>query len=230
MNEEENNMKKLVSILLTALFVMTACAALAQALPAPQADPNDMFGVDANINMTTIDNYVGRDDVVYRDVRMLFDPADYGAIGGNADLSSTIEGFKIVPYPYLATLSALPVAGAYEAETLFTLTWNEDGSIASAEANYEESMMIVEELFPKDKPIFIMCGGGGYAGMTKNLLIFLGWNPELLYNVGGNWAYQGERGLELIQYAEEADGNDVFATWRADYAYIDFARLHPVTR
>jgi len=230
MNEEENNMKKLVSILLTALFVMTACAALAQALPAPQADPNDMFGVDANINMTTIDNYVGRDDVVYRDVRMLFDPADYGAIGGNADLSSTIEGFKIVPYPYLATLSALPVAGAYEAETLFTLTWNEDGSIASAEANYEESMMIVEELFPKDKPIFIMCGGGGYAGMTKNLLIFLGWNPELLYNVGGNWAYQGEKGLELIQYAEEADGNDIFATWRADYAYIDFARLHPVTK
>jgi hypothetical protein len=189
-----------------------------------------MFGVDANINMATIDNYVGRDDVVYRDVRMLFDPADYGAIGGNADLSSTIEGFKIVPYPYLATLSALPVAGAYEAETLFTLTWNEDGSIASAEANYEESMMIVEELFPKDKPIFIMCGGGGYAGMTKNLLIFLGWNPELLYNVGGNWAYQGEKGLELIQYAEEADGNDIFATWRADYAYIDFARLHPVTK
>lgn len=221
-------MKKLVSILLAAVLCLMAIAACAEALPAPQPDPNDMFGVDANINMTTIDNYVGRDDVVYRDVRMLFDPADYGAIGGNADLSSTIEGFKIVPYPYLATLSALPVAGAYDAETLFTLTWNEDGSIAEAKANYEESMLIVEELFPKDKPIFIMCGGGGYAGMTKNLLIFLGWNPELLYNVGGNWAYQGEKGLELIQYAEEADGNNIFATWRADYAYIDFTRLHKI--
>lgn len=223
-------MKKLVSILLAAMLCLLACAALAEDLPAPQPNPEDMFGVDININMTTLDNYVGRDDVVYRDVRMLFDPADYGAIGGNADLASTVEGFKIVPYPYLATLSALPVAGAYEAETLFTLTFAEDGSIADAVANYEESMMIVEELFPKDKPIFIMCGGGGYAGMTKNLLIYLGWNPELLYNVGGNWAYQGEKGVELIQYSEDADGNDVFATWRADYAFIDFTRLHPIAK
>ena len=223
-------MKKIISVLLALMLCMMTCAAVAEALPAPQPNPEDMFGVDSNINMTTIDQYVGRDDVEYRDVRMLFDPADYGAIGGNADLSSTIKGFKIVPYPYLATLSELPVAGAYAAETLFTLTWNEDGSIAAAEANYEESLMIVEELFPKDKPIFLMCGGGGYAGMTKNLLIFLGWDAELLYNVGGNWAYQGENGLELIQYAEEADGNDIFATWRADYAYIDFARLHPVTK
>ena len=221
-------MKKLISLLLALTLCVLACAAFAEALPAPQPDPNDMFGVDVNINMTTIDNYVGRDDVVYRDVRMLFDPADYGAIGGNADLASTIKGFKIVPYPYLATLSALPVSGAYAAETLFDLTWNEDGSIATATPNYEESMMIVEELFPKDQPIFIMCGGGGYAGMTKNLLIFLGWNPELLYNVGGNWAYQGDNGLELVQYAEEADGNNVFATWRADYAFIDFARLHAI--
>ena len=223
-------MKKLVSILLAAMLCLLACAAMADALPAPQPNPEDMFGVDLNINMTTLDQYVGRDDVVYRDVRMLFDPADYGAIGGNADLSSTIEGFKIVPYPYLSTLTGLPVSGAYEAETLFTLTFAEDGSIADAVANYEESMMIVEELFPKDKPIFIMCGGGGYAGMTKNLLIYLGWNPELLYNVGGNWAYQGEKGVELIQYAEEADGNDIFATWRADYAYIDFTRLHPIAK
>ena len=223
-------MKKLISIALTLALCLMACAAFAEALPAPQPNPEDMFGVDMNINMTTIDNYVGRDDVVYRDVRMLFDPADYGAIGGNADLSSTIEGFKIVPYPYLATLTGLPVSGAYAAETLFDLTWNEDGSIATATANYEESMMIVEELFPKDKPIFFMCGGGGYAGMTKSLLIFLGWNPELLYNVGGNWAYQGEKGVELIKYAEEADGNDIFATWRADYAYIDFTRLHPIAK
>ena len=178
--------------------------------------------------METLDQYLGRDDVAYRDVRMLFDPADYAAIGGNADLASTVEGFRIVPYPYLATLSALPVAGAYDGDTLFTLTWNEDGSIATATANYEESMLVLEDLFPKDKAIFLMCGGGGYAGMTKSLLIFLGWDPALLYNVGGNWSYQGDHGVELIQYSEDANGNDYFATWRADYAYIDFSRLHPV--
>ena len=222
-------MKKILSLICTlALMLSLGCMAFADALPASEPDETNMFGVDKNINMETLDQYLGRDDVAYRDVRMLFDPADYAAIGGNADLASTVEGFRIVPYPYLATLSALPVAGAYDGDTLYTLTWNEDGSIATATANYEESMLVLEDLFPKDKAIFLMCGGGGYAGMTKSLLIFLGWDPALLYNVGGNWSYQGDHGVELIQYSEDANGNDYFATWRADYAYIDFSRLHPV--
>ena len=222
-------MKKILSLIcILALMLSLGCMAFADALPASEPDETNMFGVDKNIHMETLDQYLLRDDVAYRDVRMLFDPADYAAIGGNADLASTVEGFRIVPYPYLATLSALPVAGAYDGDTLFTLTWNEDGSIATATANYEESMLVLEDLFPKDKAIFLMCGGGGYAGMTKSLLIFLGWDPALLYNVGGNWSYQGDHGVELIQYSEDANGNDYFATWRADYAYIDFSRLHPV--
>lgn len=222
-------MKKILSLIcILALMLSLGCMAFADALPASEPDETNMFGVDKNINMETLDQYLLRDDVAYRDVRMLFDPADYAAIGGNADLASTVEGFRIVPYPYLATLSALPVAGAYDGDTLYTLTWNEDGSIATATANYEESMLVLEDLFPKDKAIFLMCGGGGYAGMTKSLLIFLGWDPALLYNVGGNWSYQGDHGVELIQYSEDANGNDYFATWRADYAYIDFSRLHPV--
>lgn len=226
-------MKKLLISLLV-LLVLAGCGATTttddtakvKELPAAEADVNSQFGVDVNINMETIDEWVNRDDVVYRDVRMLFDPADYAAIGGNADLSSTIEGFKIVPYPYLATLTALPVSGAYAGDTLYTLTWNDDGSIATATANYEESEMILKELFPQDKPIFIMCGGGGYAGMTKSLLVHLGWDESKLYNVGGNWAYTGNHGVELIQYSETKGGNDVYATWRADYATIDFTRLH----
>ena len=139
-------MKKLAALfLILALALSLSCVAYADALPAPEPDETNMFGVDKNINMKTLDEYLNRDDVVYRDVRMLFDPADYAAIGGNADLASTVEGFRIVPYPYLATLTGLPVAGAYDAETLFTLTWNEDGSIASAEPNYEESMLVLED-------------------------------------------------------------------------------------
>jgi hypothetical protein len=109
----------------------------------------------------------GPDDVAYRDVRMLFDPADYASIGGEADLTRTIEGFKIEPFPYIATLPALPVSGAYNGDCLFTVTWDESGAIASAEANYMESMRILEELFPKDKAIFPHVRRRGLFGMMK---------------------------------------------------------------
>lgn len=217
-------MKRIVPVLL-ALLLLTACGAPAT-LPAPEMDAVSQFGVDKNINMATIDNFLDREDVAYRDVRMLFDPADYAAIGGDADLSATITGFKVVPYPYIATLSALPVANAYEGNTLFNVVWNADGTIASVKENYQESMFILEELFPKDKPIFLMCGGGGYAGMTKTLLIYLGWDEGLLYNIGGNWEYTGENSLELKVYPEDAQDDIIYATWRADYATIDFSRLH----
>ena len=227
-------MKKFTGLLLAVAMLasLAACGSAAnapKALPPASPDPESQFGVDLNINIDTIDDYLNRDDVAYRDMRMLFDPADYAAIGGNADLSMTLEGFRIVPYPYLASLSQLPVSGAYDGETLYTLTWNEDGSIASATPNYVESPIIMEELFPKDKAIFLICGGGGYAGMTKQLLVFLGWDASKIYNVGGLWAYNGNHGVELIKYAEDADGIDVYATWRADYAYIDFSRLHKVS-
>lgn len=209
--------------------LLSACGTVKQTpLPPAQPDADSQFGVDKNINIDSIDNWLERDDVVYRDVRMLFDPADYAAIGGDADLSRTIEGFKVVPYPYIATLTQLPVSGAYDGDCLFSVTWDNSGAVVSADANYEESMMILEELFPKDKAVFLMCGGGGYSGMMKSLLIFLGWDAFKLYNVGANWSYTGDRSLELIVYPEDAAGEKIYATWRADYAFIDFSRLHSV--
>ena len=217
----------LFSILLTAFLLASCGVGGSNALPPPQEDAGSQFGVDININMDTIDDYLGREDVAYRDVRMLFDPADYGAIGGEADLSRTIQGFRVVPYPYLATLAALPVSGAYQGDTLFSVEWNDDGTIASVRENYQESMLVLEDLFPRDKAIFLMCGGGGYAGMMKALLLELGWEETLLYNIGGNWTYTGENSVELIVYPEDAEEDNIYATWRADYAYIDFSLLHP---
>ena len=72
-----------------------------QPLPPPQPDGGP-FGVDANINMNTIDNFLGRPDVAYIDVRMFFDPADYEAIGGFSRLTRTLPGYRIVPFPFIA--------------------------------------------------------------------------------------------------------------------------------
>ena len=63
-----------------------------EVLPVAQADPDSDFGEDVNVNMATIDDYLGLTDAVYRDMRMTEDPYDYEAIGGDSYLSGMIEG------------------------------------------------------------------------------------------------------------------------------------------
>ena len=123
-------------------------------LPKPELSEGlrGTFGIDKNINETTIDNYLNRSDSVYRDMRMLKDPGNYEAIGGDSYLSGFIKGFEVVPYPYIVNVTGLPeeVGKTYEGKTLFTL---KDGKYI---ANYNESLSILEYLFPKDKNIFFL--------------------------------------------------------------------------
>ena len=164
-------------------------------LPVPEITSglSGEFGIDKNINEETIDKYLGRSDSVYRDMRMLKDPGNYEAIGGDSYLSGFIKGFEVVPYPYLVNVTGLPseVGDTYTGDTLFTF---EDGVY---KANYEESLEILEYLFPRDKYIFLICGGGGYAGMTKSLLVNLGWDSNKIYNVGGFWYYNGNNRVDV---------------------------------
>ena len=196
------------------------------ALPAPQLDTSYMgqqFGLDANINIDTVDNYLFRSDVVYRDMRMLIDPATYGNLeGGDPYLSGFIKGFEVTPFPYLAPVEGLPpvVTNAYDGETLFS---HVNGEYV---ANYEESMDILEYLFPKDKAIFLMCGGGGYAGSTRAMLISLGWDADKLYNVGGYWYYKGNNDVKVKRVDEDNEVHYDF--YKVSYHDIDFSVLTPV--
>jgi len=196
------------------------------ALPLAAPDPNDQFGIDLNVNINTIDDWLFRDDVAYRDVRMLFDPARYEDVGGKADLTSTILGFKVVPYPYVGTLQQLPVQGAYEGERLFDVVWADDGSIIQVAARFRESVLVLEDLFPRDMALFLMCGGGGYSAMLKTLLVHQGWDASRIYNIGANWIYAGPNALELTVLQ---DSETLFATWRASYALLDFTMMHRLT-
>lgn len=172
------------------------------------------FGIDKNINEETIDKYLGRSDSVYRDMRMLKDPGNYEAIGGDSYLSGFIKGFEVVPYPYLVNVTGLPseVGDTYTGDTLFTF---EDGVYR---ANYEESLEILEYLFPRDKYIFLICGGGGYAGMTKSLLVNLGWDSNKIYNVGGFWYYNGNNRVDVKNGAR-------YDFYKVLYHDIDFSGL-----
>ena len=190
-------------------------------LPKPEISEGQRgeLGIDKNINEETIDKYLDRDDAVYRDMRMLIDPGNYGAIGGDAYLSGFIKGFEVVPLPYLVNVNGLPeeVGKTYTGKTLFT---EKDGKYT---ANYKESLEILEYLFPKDKIIFLMCGGGGYAGMTKALLVAQGWDETKIYNVGGYWYYNGKNN---VQVKNEKYGNTTYDFWKVAYHDIDFKTLH----
>ena len=196
-----------------------------EALPKPEISEGirgEQFGIDKNINESTIDEYLGRSDSVYRDMRMLKDPGNYEAIGGDSYLSGFVQGFEVVPYPYLTNVTGLPeeVGETYTGATLFTQ--DESGNYV---ANYEESMEILEAIFPRDKNIFLMCGGGGYAGMTKTMLVALGWDENKIYNVGAYWSYNGNNKVEV---KKTIDGEDYYNFSIVPYYNIDFTTLHEV--
>jgi hypothetical protein len=189
-------------------------------LPKPEVTGGErgMLGIDKNINEETIDDYLGREDAVYRDMRMLKDPGNYEAIGGDSYLSGYVKGFEVVPYPYLTEVKGLPeeVGKSYTGKTLFKQ--NEDGTYTP---NYEESLAYLEMYFPKDKVIFLMCGGGGYAGMTKSLLVSLGWDENKIYDVGGYWFYNGKNNVQV-------KNGDKYDFWKVTYHDIDFKSLTEV--
>ena len=194
-------------------------------LPKPELAGGErgQLGIDNNINETAIDNYLGRKDSVYRDMRMLEDPGNYAAIGGDSNLSGFVEGFEVISLPYIIPVSGLPevVGNTYTGNTLFSI--DENGNYVP---NYEESLDFLEYYFPKDKYIFLMCGGGGYAGMMKNVLVSLGWDPDKIYNVGGYWYYDGKHNVEVKR---EKDGETIYDFWKVTYHEINFSSLHEVS-
>ncbi len=184
-----------------------------------------LYDIDKNINEKTIDNYLNRPDVVYRDVRMLEDTATWENKGGERDLTGIVKGFEVIPYAYLTEFpqeyidqkKSENVTGLYKGKTLFRLV---DGEYV---ANYKESMEILETVFPKDKVIFLMCGAGGYANFTKQMLVKLGWDKDKIYNVGGYWNYEGNNRIST-----KVEGKDKCDFSKVPYHKIDFSRLTEV--
>ncbi len=214
-------MKKIM-IMLTMVLMICGCSSKELPKPAVTEGMRGNLGIDKNINEETIDKYLNRKDSVYYDMRMLVDEANYENIGGDSYLSGFIKGFEAIPLPLLVTVNNLPeeVGKSYAGKTLFSIT--EDGNY---KANYEESMLFLEYYFPKDKNIFLMCGGGGYAGMTKKLLVALGWDENKIYNVGGYWYYKGKNNVIV---KKSVDDKTYYDFWKVTYHDIDFENFHEV--
>lgn len=201
-------------------------------MPLPKAELSEglrgEYGIDKHINEKTIDQYLNRSDTIYRDVRMLEDSATWENKGGDRYLSGYIKGFEVIPSVYLCGFTKEyikqkekeNISGLYTGKTLFTLI---DKGVY--QANYEESMDILEAVFPKDKNIFLMCGAGGYAGQVKELLVALGWDKEKVRDIGGYWYYNGENAISV---KEIKNGKEYYNFAKVPYYNIDFDQLHEV--
>lgn len=143
-------MKKLLIFIavLTLSFTLTACG-----------DDNKL---PDEITMDMVDEYLGRDDVQYIDLRNLDERMKAGYI----------EGFEVIPYfDYLKYQGILVDA-------------NEDWVYDSGEIGNQAAL---EQMFNKDKTIFLMCGSGTRARYVMEALESIGYTD--IINVGGFTAY-----------------------------------------
>ena len=72
-----------------------------------------------------------------------------------------------------------------------------------------------------------MCGGGGYSGMLKRMLIALGWDESKIYDVGGYWFYDGKNDVKVRRELE--DGTVVYDFYKVPYHEIKFDELTEVS-
>lgn len=125
----------------------------------------------ASITVDNLYNYLGREDVVYIDLR------DYGDYA-----QKHLRNFEVVPYfAYIFNANA----GTDGNIQLF------GGSVTEPTATYDSSVAVLEALIPQDTTVFLMCQSGGRVAQCMNLLDALGWDMSKIYNVGGMGQFTG---------------------------------------
>lgn len=123
---------------------------------------DELLSLPDVITMDIVDDYLGRSDVQYIDLRNLDERMKAGYI----------QGFEAIPYfDYLKYQGILNDA-------------NGDWIYDSGEIGSQVSLL---EMFNKDKTIFLMCGSGVRANYVMEALLSLGY--ENVINIGGFYTY-----------------------------------------
>jgi len=153
-------------------------------------DTDDTSGLYAygcsSITATNLKDYLGREDVLYYDVK---DKGDYE--------TKHLKGFINVEFfNYI-----YPNGGGNEdSQTLFYK--GADGRFAP---KYAYSVSMLESIFPKDKTLFLMCKSGGRVTTLMKLLDQYGWDMSKVYNVGGTGSYTTQAGYDIVQFNRATD-------------------------
>lgn len=173
-------MRKILLILLS--FILCSCTNVQVneetkqiTLPIKQ-DPSSTLMSESPLSSLNIDEYLFLKDVLYVDTRS---PQMFYQEGH-------IAGFVNIPY-YEGICCHEKEDGI-----LFTMdkVMNDDGTFipmgntGSFKPNYEESIQILYNTFPKDKQIVFIASAGVESCYLMNLLIQYGYDASLLYNAG----------------------------------------------
>lgn len=152
-------MKKL--LLLVAAFALTLTLAGCNGKEELAALPDE-------VTMANVDEYLGRPDVQYVDLRNFDEKMKSGYI----------LGFEVIPYfDYLQATDILAKNAS-------------DWTFVATNLKNENAL---KDLFDMDKAIFLMCGSGTRAAYVKSALESIGF--ENVYNVGGFADYDGDNAV-----------------------------------
>ena len=175
---------------------------------ASKDDPTERFCEPGNfgptcsaINSENLQQYLGRTDVKYIDLR---DYADYA--------KKHLRNFECIPY-FALIFNA-------EACNDVTLPQLYGGTVEDPIPVYEESDEILNAFFPKGKTIFLMCQSGGRVNQLMKLLNARGWDMTKIYNIGGMAQYAGPEYRELTTDTPEILVN-------ATYSFEGLTRIKP---
>lgn len=198
-------MKRIIVMFLLFVCLVSGCKCQnsddSQLVIPQKKNSTDNDVLSSPINVYNLDDYLFRDDVQYVDVRKIEMIASEGYVAG----------FQFIPF-YSIIASFAGEGTLYKMQRIF----DENnkiigaGQVGTFKAMYEESDSIINSLFSKDKYIFIISQGGSEATYVINLLIQLGYNPELLYNVGGvmnSEGYPSYSSMNANSYFVEGTGN-----------------------
>ena len=203
-------MRKFICLII-AFFLLTGCND-ESIKEVPLKTSNDNSAVSSPVNSHNLDEYMFRDDVQYVDLRSSKMILEEGYVAG----------FEFIPfYDLIASFSG--------SETLYRMENKKDddgnriaaGQVGSFVAIYEESEVTIKSMFSTTKHIFLISQGGSESSYLINLLIQLGYNQNLLYNVGGVSNSEGVASYRSIKtnkyYVEGYSGFNP----TVDYDFVD---------
>ena len=187
-------MKKIILILLSILMFTGCFNGYDGSKVKPIPEKYDVRGVNiesSSITTKNIDEYLFREDSVYVDLRPYSEIVREGHIAG----------FSFYPfYDFIASLENTKDSEGNPYDNRLFVMENKKGmigQIGTFSPNYEESELILNKLFSKDKYIFAITISCNETMYFFNLLIQYGYDSSKLYNVGG---FSIGTGFENIAY------------------------------